>query len=273
MKIMANNIRAWSSGGGVQSIAGLVLSAQGAIDFPLHIFANVGDDSERKETLDYVHNVAMPYAEKHGIEFVELHFRFKSKKLISELGTDTETLYQRMMRTRKSIPIPIRRSGGFPMGRVCTIDFKVRVVADYIKDIIGESTAKAVCAIGFTIDEWVRLRKKNSSGFDFYTLEYPLYDLGLSRADCINIISDAGLPIPPKSSCWFCPHTKHLEWCKIANDNPELFKKACDLEKFLSQKAGEQLFLHKYLVPLDQAVRQMYFDIDQIEECTGFCFT
>ena len=67
------SVRAFSSGGGVQSTAALVLAVQGRIDFPTHLFANVGDDSEAPATLTYVRSVLMPYAAAHGVEFVELH--------------------------------------------------------------------------------------------------------------------------------------------------------------------------------------------------------
>lgn len=66
------NLRSVSYGGGVQSTALLVLAAQGRIDYPLFLFANVGADSEHPASLRYVREVAMPYAEAHGIELVEL---------------------------------------------------------------------------------------------------------------------------------------------------------------------------------------------------------
>lgn len=37
---MSTQLRAFSSGGGIQSVAALILSAKRVIDFPLHIFAN-----------------------------------------------------------------------------------------------------------------------------------------------------------------------------------------------------------------------------------------
>lgn len=263
-------IRAWSSGGGVQSIAGLVLSAHGKVDFPLHLFCNTGDDSENPDTLDYVRNIAMPYAEKHGIEFVELHHKFKSKKLIAQVG-ESETLLQRMYRTQKSIPIPIRRSGGAPCSRVCTIDFKVRVVQDYLKSNGATRDNPALCAIGFSLDEWSRLR--SNSDCEWELLAFPLFDLKLTRADCAEIIISAGLPIPPKSACWFCPNTSHLEWIKMSVEQPEMFERACELELFLGSKYGEPLYLSKFLVPLADSVSQTYFDVDEIGECSGMCFT
>ena len=261
-------MRTWSSGGGIQSIAGLVLSAQKVINFPVHLFCNVGDDSENPDTLEYMHDVAMPYARRHGIKIIELRREFKSKKYREAYGT--ETLLQRMYRTPKSIPIPIRRSGGFPLSRSCTIDYKISVILDWLKASGATAENPALTAIGFSVDEWSRLR--SDSGCEWQKLTYPLFEMRLTRADCVAVIRDAGLPIPPKSSCWFCPHTQHAEWVRMANEKPELFEKACGLEKFLSQKYGEPLFLHKYLAPLETAVHQYYFDIDDTQECAGYCW-
>src|SRR5438477_12099715 len=61
------HMRVFSYGGGVQSTAALVLAAQRKIDYPTFLFCNVGDDSEHPASLDYVHEYAIPYAQKHGI--------------------------------------------------------------------------------------------------------------------------------------------------------------------------------------------------------------
>ncbi len=55
-------IKVTSYGGGVQSTALLVLAAQGRIDFKTFLFCNVGDDSENPETLEYVRQIAIPFA-------------------------------------------------------------------------------------------------------------------------------------------------------------------------------------------------------------------
>ena len=61
------SVRAFSYGGGVQSTACLVLAVEGRIDFKTFLFANVGADSEHPDTLDYVYQVAMPYAKSCGL--------------------------------------------------------------------------------------------------------------------------------------------------------------------------------------------------------------
>lgn len=40
---------------------------------------------------------------------------------------------------------------------------------------------------------------------DRYEIRYPLREWGLTRRDCGKMIADAGLPVPPKSACFFCP--------------------------------------------------------------------
>ena len=114
-------IRSVSYGGGVQSTALLVLAARREIDYPLFLFANVGDDSEHPATLEYVRTVAMPYAVEHDIELVELRRHMRD-------GTE-ETLMGRIDRRQSSIPIPVRMgAGGAPGNRTCTLDFKIRVI-------------------------------------------------------------------------------------------------------------------------------------------------
>lgn len=69
--------RAFSFGGGRQSTAALVLAARGQLEVDLFVFANVGNDSENPDTLEYVETYAKPYAVAHGDELVEVQRRFR----------------------------------------------------------------------------------------------------------------------------------------------------------------------------------------------------
>lgn len=170
-------LRAFSSGGGVQSTAALVLSAQGRIDFPIHLFSNVGDDSEHPDTLRYVREVLMPYAEAHGIEYHELRRVNSRGKHKGE-----ETLYGRLTRPgSRSLPIPVRMSNGAPGTRSCTVDFKLRVVAKWHQQRGATEENPSVTGIGFSTDEIERKGKARRRPWEI--VEYPLLDdLGLSRA-------------------------------------------------------------------------------------------
>lgn len=263
-------IRVISYGGGTQSTALLILAARGEIDYRAALFANVGDDSEHPATLRYVREVAMPYAAAHDIELTEVR---RTKRD----GT-TETIYGRLTRAGgASIPIPAYFSGGVPGSRACTSDFKIRVVRRELQRRGATASAPAVVGLGISVDELGRAR--SASGFADQTLEYPLLRLRLSRADCAGIIASVGLPLPPKSACYFCPYTSPRRWQEMAEQEPALFAEAVQLEERINAKraaAGKDaIFLHRRLLPLAAAVsphRQLSLLDDQEDTCeSGYC--
>jgi hypothetical protein len=66
--------RYFSFGGGVQSMAVLVLQSQGKVQYDEFLFANVGHDSENPATIQYIEEYARPFAEEFNIPLVELQF-------------------------------------------------------------------------------------------------------------------------------------------------------------------------------------------------------
>ncbi len=262
-------IRAFSYGGGVQSTAALVLAAQGKIDYRTFLFCNVGDDSENPETLRYVHEVAMPYASAHGIDLQELH--------ATRYG-QPETLYGRLTRPEsRAIGIPIRMSNGAPGNRSCTKDFKIMIVARWLRSHGATKSEPATVGLGISLDEFQRAR--NESGIAYEKLDYPLLRMRLSRQDCINIIFHAGLPIPPKSSCWFCPFHSLRAWQEMRQNEPELFQRACNLEAYINEKRTtglqkDKVWLTRKLIPLAKATTDLtqdsLFEDDMCE--SGYCF-
>jgi hypothetical protein len=59
---------------------------------------------------------------------------------------------------------------------------------------------------------------------------YPLREWGWDRDRCIAEIAKAGLPVPPKSACFFCPSTKPAELIQLAKKHPHLACRAVELE-------------------------------------------
>jgi len=59
---------------------------------------------------------------------------------------------------------------------------------------------------------------------------YPLREWGWDRARCEAEIAAAGLPVPPKSACFFCPSTKPAELIQLARRHPELARRAIAIE-------------------------------------------
>ncbi len=66
---------------------------------------------------------------------------------------------------------------------------------------------------------------------DRYDVRYPLREWGLDRNACIRVISDAGLPVPPKSACFFCPASKRHEIDQLVQEEPKLHLLALEMER------------------------------------------
>lgn len=267
-------LRVFAHGGGVQSTAALVLSAQGRIDFPVHLFSNVGDDSEHPATLRYVREVSMPYAKAHGIELHELH---KTRR-----DGSRETLYGRLTKEgSRSLPIPVRMSDtGAPGTRSCTVDFKLRVIWKWLKAHGASADNPATTGIGISVDEIERAGRGKEMPWERRT--YPLLDLGLRRVDCLNVIADAGLPEPPKSACYFCPFHRPSVWSEMRRDEPELFEKSAQLEEMLNERRDVLGKDHVYLTRFGRPLREVIGEAQptlfgdgspDIETCDeGVCF-
>ncbi|MEU5885176.1 phosphoadenosine phosphosulfate reductase [Spirillospora sp. NPDC047279] len=271
-KIPCGPLRAFSYGGGWQSTAALVLAARGEIDFPLFLFANVGDDSEAPATLTYVRDHAIPFAQAHGINL----------RTLSRIRRDgsIETLYGRLMREgSRSIPIPVRMSNGAPGTRSCTADFKIRVLGRYLKAHGASAANPATVGIGISVDEIHRANNRRTEPYE--RIVYPLLDLGIRRADCPRIIQSAGLPTPPKSACWFCPFRRLAYWKTLRLQDPDLFARACHLEDTLNTRrralGRDPVWLTRYNAPLQDVIPledPLPFDDSDDGACDGgWCFT
>lgn len=262
-----SHVRVVSYGGGVQSTALLVLAAQGRIDFDTFLFANTGDDSEHPDTLRFVREVAVPYAAEHGIEVVELHRTRRD-------GTK-ETLRDRLR--RGSLAIPARREkDGPPMSRSCTADFKVAVVAKELKRRGATKDDPATVALGISVDEIQRAKPGIDDRNPSQRRVYPLLDLGLHRRDCSDLIAAAGLPVPPKSACFFCPFHDIEAWRKLKRDTPDLFDTAAAMEGELADAKGDgrPVYLTRRGVPLAEAIDDQLVLDGMGDDCdSGWCFT
>jgi hypothetical protein len=69
-----------------------------------------------------------------------------------------------------------------------------------------------------------------------YIFWYPLQAWGIDREACVRTIEAAGLPVPVKSACFYCPARKPEEVEALQRDHPELYARAVELEK--RAKAG-----------------------------------
>jgi len=264
-----------SYGGGVQSTALCVLATQGKLgQIDAAVFANVGDDSEHPRSLAYVRDVMQPWAKEHGLPVHEISRVMRNGK--------TETLWQQLMKPEsRSINIPVRMiDTGAPGNRNCTSTFKIKVITRWLKKHGVSVDSPATVCIGFSTDEAHRVSNRTKSKYELPV--YPLLDLRLSRQDCKNLIARAGLPVPPKSSCFFCPFHRPDMWSRMRRDEPELFQKSVELERALNERRRtlnrDEVFLTRFGKPLDEVIEarqtDLPFESPDTDSCDeGHCWT
>ncbi len=187
--------RILSFGGGLQTTAMVILAEQGKLLIDEAIFADTG--CEKPETYWYIDSYVKPLLEKLGIPF---------KVTQSHLGG----LYEYCK--EKGIILSVRK-------RWCTDKFKIRPLKKAVKK-------EDLVLVGFSADEISRVKEQYSS----LGRQFPLIEMGITGADCHEIISEFGWPVPVKSACYICIYQRWNLWNWLKLRHPDLLRKAVELE-------------------------------------------
>lgn len=177
-------IQVVSYGAGVNSTAMLVEMVGRAEPCDAIVFADTG--GERPQTYEYMQSFSS-WLVGHGYP------------AIATVQNDG------MHKTLEAECLTNRRLPSVAFGfKSCSDKYKRRPFAKWLKaQELGDVT---VC-IGFDADEPHRGERGNASE-DPYLKRYPLIEWGMGREECLGVIRGAGLPIPGKSACFFCPNSK-----------------------------------------------------------------
>lgn len=188
-----------SYGCGVNTAALMILLLKEGMPFDEAVFADTG--GELPETYEYL-AVSRAYLERHG-------------KPLTIVRSRAGTLYDTCVR-RTVIPSQIWRWS--------TRDYKIRPIHRYYRSL-GVPIHEY---LGIAYDEVERMKKSTEP---YITSHFPLVDRRITREGCMSIIKRAGLPVPVKSGCFFCPFNNIARWKEIHDSHPELYAKAVSLEE------------------------------------------
>jgi hypothetical protein len=114
----------------------------------------------------------------------------------------------------------------------CSHKYKIEAQDKYVNNWEPARKAwasgnKVTKLIGYDADEHHRAKIPED---DKYIYQYPLVEQDIGREQCKQIITGAGLCLPSKSACFFCPSSKKHEIRQLAREHPELMKRALALE-------------------------------------------
>lgn len=213
-------MKALSYGGGVDSTALAILLANEGRP-PLAVFADTG--GEWPETIAFV-EVFRRWYEARGGELVTVK--------------PPESLEAYSLRTGR---MPMRRL------RWCTDRFKIEPVRKHL-DAIRQGEAVTLF-VGIDADEAHRAQKSDRDP-KWITKVFPLFERDLGRDDCIRIIERAGLQVPPKSGCFFCPYQRLDGWRMLYRNRPDLYARAEAIEAADPGSMREGWSLGRYRLPV-----------------------
>jgi hypothetical protein len=208
-----------SFGGGVNSAAMLVGMKERGITPSLIIFADTG--GEKPETYSFVSQMSEWTIENLGQAII-------TTKTVSPLYATLEDacLY---LKTLPSVVYGFRK---------CSQRWKIEPVNKWLNHWepakqCWKSGEKVIKAIGIDAGEQRRAKIYDDPK---YISRYFLIEWGWDREECKAAILRAGLQIPTKSACFFCPSSTKKEVFALKREHPELFDRAVDLEHAASEK-------------------------------------
>ena len=106
----------------------------------------------------------------------------------------------------------------------CSERYKVRPQRRWIKQ---QGITNVMWLVGIHNGERKRAERTLNQRDD---VRFPLIEWGWNQEDCVDAIRRAGLPLPVKSACFFCPSMRKQEVLALAKDDPRLFKRAVEME-------------------------------------------
>ena len=259
-----------SLGAGVQSSVMLMRSIAGDIERPDHVlFADTGYEPEAV----YRH---MDWCERQcGKAGIPLH-RVQAKMNMREEFEAFERGDKKYWSSR-----PPLRTKDAQVNRQCTRDAKILPMQRKQFELLGFKSKRGVpdgaCGImiGISTDE---AKRAAPSPEPWYDRLYPLIDpLKMSRNDCQSWWERHFPHVPlVRSSCVICPYHSPKIWAEMDEADIET---ACDYDERIraayERRIGTTFYLHRAGIPLREALenadRQMGFDLDDEIYCSGGC--
>ena len=242
-----------SYGGGRQSAAIICLVDNGLLPKPDYIvMADTG--REAATTWRYTDAVIKPILQRLGIEFHLAGHELAEADLYYNNG---------------DLLIPAFTIDG-KLPTFCSTEWKSRVFRRYCRRALNLNSATVW--FGMSLDEVDRMRV---SDVKWLQNHYPLiFDVPMRAHECIDYVKKCGLPEPPRSSCWCCPHRRNAEWRLLRDEANEDFVKACDLDDEIREKDTRGgVWLHESRLPLREVDLDHEPENAQLDLCANFCWT
>lgn len=239
-------LRIISLGWGVQSWTLAAMAALGELP-PVDYAIHADTTWEREQTYTFAEQWT-PWLEEHGVKVVTVR--------------DAE---QAQAATTMKTDIPAftaGQNGAFvidgQLRRQCTGRWKidpqnVQMRVELESRGLRKTPGVIEKWLGISKDEWQRAKHADVK---YITHRYPLLELGMTRADCVQWLKAHDLPVPGKSACVFCPFHNKNAWQEMKRAGGRDWQVAIEVDaQIRNTRPPYPLFVHRARVPLAEAVQ------------------
>ncbi len=219
---MSDKYTIWNWGLGVNSTGGIIESIRRGDRIDLVLSADTGN--EKPETYDFRDRFTAWLAERGVTAIVArkkpVECRTSGRKVPVAPGTTYSTLEQNCL-VNKTLPSVVF---GY---KSCSQKWKREPMDAWLRNYqpVAERWARGeqiVRLIGYDAGE--PQRPANMKDTEREAFRFPLIEWEWYREQCVAAIVGAGLPVPPKSACFYCPSSKKSEIIQLSKRHPDLYK-------------------------------------------------
>ena len=207
-------------GGGLNSTALIVEAITRGIKIDYVIFADTG--SEKPATYTFV-DVFRRWLATYGVEIVTVRWiREKGKNKGRFIAIHEQCL------ERHEFPSVTYGLKG------CTSKWKQQPIDKWVRELLRTVPADVPVErwLGYDPDEperWEPIKARPQT--ERWVWRAPLVEWDMGRVECRTTILNAGLPLPPKSSCFVCRNMRPAEIKDLEVRHPETMSIALEIER------------------------------------------
>lgn len=251
-----------SLGAGIQSSALLLMAHHGEVDpIDAAIFADTG--AEPRQVYAWLWELA-------SIVDVPIY--------ITSAGDLRDDVLRSALEGARASNPPFYAGGG-QLRRKCTRDYKVRPLRREVRRLIGAGRRGGI-PDGVHVEQWMgiswdEIHRMKASTDSWITHRFPLCEMRITRAACLEWMAVKGYPEPPKSACTFCPYTSDRRWRQIKESDPTSWADAVRVDRVIREglDGSGKAYLHRSELPIDSA--PLGSDQGDLwswrDECDGLC--
>lgn len=230
-----------SYGGGTNSTAMLIGMAMNGFK-PDHIlFADTG--GEKAGTYHYI-NYFNNWLYQHKMPLIET-VKYKTRHGV-ELTLEQDII--------NNHTLPAIAFGW----KTCSQKFKILPQEKFLK--LHYPDQEITHYIGYDLGE---IRRMKENPLDKHINVFPLIEWEWDRSKCVQSILDAGLCLPGKSSCFFCPNMKKAEILGLSTDEKERVKFIeLNAEHKVELKGLGRNYAWTDLINADESQHKLFDDLD-----------